>query len=88
MADIRSKLNMLYSLEQLSSGENAFKKLHSLAKLIVTAVYLVCVASLGKYDLTRLTHDGDGTDSMENDLKAGSSSNAFLYICGSEQSYF
>ena len=46
---------MLYSLEQLSSGENAFKKLHSLAKLIVTAVYLVCVASLGKYDLTRLT---------------------------------
>lgn len=55
MADIRSKLNMLYSLEQLSSGENAFKKLHSLAKLIVTAVYLVCVASLGKYDLTRLT---------------------------------
>ena len=52
MADIRSKLNMLYSLEQLSSGENAFKKLHSLAKLIVTAVYLVCVASLGKYDLT------------------------------------
>ena len=84
---------MLYSLEQLSSGENAFKKLHSLAKLIVTAVYLVCVASLGKYDLTRLscisgTYDGDGTDSMENDLKAGSSSNAFLYICGSEQSYF
>ena len=34
MADIRSKLNMLYSLEQLSSGENAFEKLHSLAKLI------------------------------------------------------
>lgn len=55
MADIRSKLNMLYSLEQLSSGENAFKKLHPLSKLVVTAVYLVCVASLGKYDLTRLT---------------------------------
>lgn len=55
MADIRSKLNMLYSLEQLSSRENAFKKLHPLAKLVVTAVYLVCVASLGKYALTRLT---------------------------------
>lgn len=55
MADIRSKLNMLYSLEQLSSGENGFRKLHPLAKLLVTAVYLVCVASLGRYDLTRLS---------------------------------
>lgn len=55
MADIHSKINTLYSLEQLSAGQTIIHQVCPLAKLAVTAVYLVCVASLGRYDLGRLT---------------------------------
>lgn len=55
LADIQSKINTLYSLEQLSAGQTIIHQVCPLAKLAVTAVYLVCVASLGRYDLGRLT---------------------------------
>lgn len=45
MSDIRSKLNMLYSLEQLAEGESVVHRRHPMAKLLVTLVYLLCVAS-------------------------------------------
>ncbi len=55
MSDIRSKVNMLYSLEQLSAGQTALHRIHPLAKMIVTGVYLICAASLGRYELGQLT---------------------------------
>lgn len=55
MADIRSKLNALYSLEQLAAGKTLLHRIHPLAKLVVTLVYLICVMSLGRYELTKLT---------------------------------
>lgn len=54
MADLRSKLNTLYSLEQLAAGQTAVHRLHPRAKLAVTACYLLCVVSLDRLALTRL----------------------------------
>ncbi len=36
---------MLYSLEQLAAGDSGIHRLHPMAKLLVTLVYLVCVIS-------------------------------------------
>ena len=55
MADIRSKINTLYSLEQLAAGNSAVHRVGPLPKLIVTLVYLVCVLSLDRYALDRLS---------------------------------
>ena len=55
MADIRGKVNTLYSLEQLAAGDTAVHRaVKPLPKLIVTMVYLVCVMSLDRYALARL----------------------------------
>lgn len=54
MSDIRSKINAVYSLEQLSGGATAIHRVAPLAKLFVTLAYLVCVLSLGRYELARL----------------------------------
>lgn len=54
MADLRSKLNTLYSLEQLAAQHTALHRVHPLAKLAVTALYLVSLLSLDRYDLGRL----------------------------------
>lgn len=45
MSDIRSKINMLYSLEQLAEGDSVIHRLHPSAKILVTFVYLLCVIS-------------------------------------------
>lgn len=55
MSDIRSKLNEIYSMEQLAAGRTGIHRLHPDAKMIVTVIYIVCVASLGRYDLARLS---------------------------------
>lgn len=55
MSDIRSKLNAIYSMEQLAAGSTGIHRLHPDSKMIVTIVYIVCVASLGRYDLARLS---------------------------------
>lgn len=54
MADIRTKLNTLYSLEQLAGGRTFFHRLHPRVKLAVTAIFLICVVSFDRYALGRL----------------------------------
>ena len=54
MARIKDKVAALYSLEQLSVGDTPLHRLHPAAKLLSTAVYVLCVASVGRYDLERL----------------------------------
>lgn len=49
MTDIRSKLYTIYSLEQLAGQDTCIHRLHPAAKLLVTAVYILCVASMGRY---------------------------------------
>ncbi|MCI2047216.1 MAG: cobalt ECF transporter T component CbiQ [Faecalibacterium sp.] len=49
MTDFRSKIYELYSLEQLSGGGSWLHRIHPLAKMLVTACYLLCVASTGRY---------------------------------------
>ncbi|MCM1180407.1 MAG: cobalt ECF transporter T component CbiQ [Clostridium sp.] len=51
MADMRSKLSEIYSLEQLSRQNTVIHRLHPLAKMISTLVYIICIAALGRYDL-------------------------------------
>jgi len=55
MSDIRSKLNEVYSLEQLASGQTWLHHRHTAAKLLVTLVYIVCVTSLERHSVGRLT---------------------------------
>ena len=55
MADIRSKLNEVYSLEQLASGRTWLHRRHPAVKLLVTLVYIVCVISLERHSAGRLT---------------------------------
>jgi cobalt ABC transporter, permease protein cbiQ len=55
MADIRSKLTELYSLEQLSLKNTSVHKLHPFSKLVVTLVYILCVVFHGRYDFWGLT---------------------------------
>ncbi|HWS28496.1 MAG TPA: cobalt ECF transporter T component CbiQ [Clostridia bacterium] len=54
MANIRAKLQEIYSLEQLASGGSVIHRLHPNAKLFATLVYIVCVVSFGRYELSRL----------------------------------
>ena len=54
MTDIHSKLHTIYSLEQLSGGSSCIHRVHPLAKLAVTACYLLCVASMGRYSFFAL----------------------------------
>ncbi|MBQ7567857.1 cobalt ECF transporter T component CbiQ [bacterium] len=54
MADIRSKINALYSLEQLAAGDTVLHRLHPLGKLLVTFAYLICLLSLDCSSLHRL----------------------------------
>lgn len=51
MADMRSKLNELYSLEQLSNKNTIIHKIHPMIKIIVTIVYIVCLLMKNRYDL-------------------------------------
>lgn len=54
MADMRSKLYEIYSLEQLSSGGSGVHALHPLVKMISTLIYITCVVSFDRYALGRL----------------------------------
>lgn len=54
MADLKSNLAALHSLEQLALGHSALHRVNARAKIFVTAVYVLCVASLGRYELFRL----------------------------------
>lgn len=54
MADMRTALAKLYTLEQLSAGTTVIHRLHPLAKLAATVVYLVCIVSFDRYAVGRL----------------------------------
>ncbi len=49
MTDFQTTLEALASLEQLAGGDSLPHRIHPLAKILVTACYLVCVASTGRY---------------------------------------
>ncbi len=54
MSDIRTKINEMYSLEQLASGNTFIHKIHPLAKIIVTFVFIISVMSSGRFEITLL----------------------------------
>ncbi|MEA4884538.1 MAG: cobalt ECF transporter T component CbiQ [Clostridia bacterium] len=54
MASIQSKVSEIYSLEQLSGKHTCVHALHPSVKIASTFVFIVTVASLGKYDFERL----------------------------------
>ncbi len=55
ISDIRSKLTELYSLEQLSMKNTVIHKLHPFSKLFVVIFYIICVVSVGRYDLQTIS---------------------------------
>lgn len=55
MSDIQSKVYTLYSLEQMSSRKSFVHQLHPMSKLIATMMFLICVLSVGRYDIEMLS---------------------------------
>lgn len=53
-ADLKSKIQEIYSLEQLAGGETVIHRLHPGAKLLVTLVYIITVVSFDRYTFGRL----------------------------------
>jgi len=54
MPDIRGNIAQIYSLEQLAAGRTMVHRLHPLAKLLSTAVFILCVVSFDRYAFVRL----------------------------------
>ena len=54
MADIRSSIQAIYSLEQLSGLDTCVHRRHPLVKLLSSLVFLAAVVSFGRYTLGRL----------------------------------
>ena len=54
MADIRSRIRQLYSLEELSFSDTPVHRLHPGVKLAATFIYIVLVVSFNRYELGRL----------------------------------
>ena len=55
MPDISARVHELRALENLSAGRTAIHCLHPLVKLLSAFVFIVFVASFGRYDFVRLT---------------------------------
>ncbi len=53
-ADLRSKIQAIYSLEQLAAGKSAVHDRHPLVKLVSTFCYIVLVVSFGRAEFGRL----------------------------------
>ena len=51
--DIRNKISVIYSLEQLSSGNSVIHSLHPMSKLLFTFVFIITVISFDRYDIYR-----------------------------------
>jgi len=49
MTDIRSKIEQLYSLEQLSAQNSGVHRLHPLAKICSTILFILCILSFDRY---------------------------------------
>lgn len=54
MAAMRSKVQAIYSLEQLSAGETFIHNVHPLVKMLTTLLYIFCVISFDRYTLSAL----------------------------------
>lgn len=54
MADMRSKIQEIYALEQLAAGTTPVHRLHPGAKLLVTFVYIITVVSFDRFRLRQL----------------------------------
>ena len=54
MSDLSARIRELRALESLSAGKTAVHRLHPLAKLASSVVFIVAVASFGRYDFARL----------------------------------
>lgn len=55
MSKLTESLNKIRSLEELSEGTTVIHRLHPMAKLITTIIYLVVVISFDKYNISGLT---------------------------------
>jgi len=51
---MKNKIYALYALEQLSAGNTCVHRLHSLVKLLASAVFLITVVSFNRYSPGRL----------------------------------
>ena len=54
MPDIKTRIFELHAFESLASGHTAAHRLHPFAKIFSAIVFIVCVASFGRYDFARL----------------------------------
>jgi cobalt/nickel transport system permease protein len=54
MPDISAHIHELRALENLSAGKTAVHRLHPLSKLLSAFIFIVLVASYGRYDFLRL----------------------------------
>jgi len=54
MPDLSARVHELRALENLSAGKTVIHRLHPLAKILSAFVFIVIVASYGRYDLIRL----------------------------------
>lgn len=55
MSGIRSKLSALYAIDQQAAKNTWIHRRHPLAKITATLLYLVCVISLDRHQLSQLT---------------------------------
>jgi cobalt/nickel transport system permease protein len=54
MSDVGARVRELRALETLSAGQTAVHRLHPLTKLLCALVFIILVASCGRYDVARL----------------------------------
>jgi len=54
MSDISARIHDIRALENLATGQTTIHRLHPLAKLLSTLIYIVLVVSFGRYDFVRL----------------------------------
>ena len=54
MSDMRSKVQEIYTMEQLAGGSTCIHRLHPGAKMLTALVFIVTVVSFGRYELGRL----------------------------------
>ena len=54
MPDLSARVHELRAMENLSAGKTVIHRLHPLAKILSAFVFIVIVASYGRYDMIRL----------------------------------
>ena len=54
MSDLSARAHELRALENLASGQTVIHRLHPLAKLLSTFIFIVVIVTFGRYDFIRL----------------------------------